>query len=111
MEIIYNCKKCKVAKKVSYTEKHGKATGRISASGEWFVGGIWINSIGGGKPTVYGGDRENGICACCGKMMEYGEIKGHVSPNHKCDSRCEGSRGRICECSCGGANHGSAWAA
>ena len=25
---------------------------------------------------------------------------------HKCDARCQGARGRNCECSCGGAFHG-----
>lgn len=35
-------------------------------------------------------------------------IIGTIS-NHKCDSRCTTARGRKCECSCGGANHGSSW--
>jgi len=25
---------------------------------------------------------------------------------HKCDARCMHAKGRVCECSCGGANHG-----
>lgn len=25
---------------------------------------------------------------------------------HACDSRCQGAKGRNCECSCGGDNHG-----
>ena len=27
---------------------------------------------------------------------------------HKCDARCQHAKGRTCECSCGGANHGAA---
>ena len=26
---------------------------------------------------------------------------------HACDARCMNARGRICECSCGGKNHGA----
>jgi hypothetical protein len=26
--------------------------------------------------------------------------------NHKCDARCRHAKGRNCECSCGGKNHG-----
>lgn len=26
---------------------------------------------------------------------------------HKCDARCLNAKGRSCECSCGGANHGA----
>ena len=29
-----------------------------------------------------------------------------VAEPHKCDSRCETAKGRKCECSCGGENHG-----
>lgn len=25
---------------------------------------------------------------------------------HKCDARCQNAKGRICECECGGKNHG-----
>ena len=25
---------------------------------------------------------------------------------HKCDARCQHAKGRLCECSCGGRNHG-----
>lgn len=27
---------------------------------------------------------------------------------HKCDARCQHAKGRTCECSCGGKNHGAA---
>jgi hypothetical protein len=28
-------------------------------------------------------------------------------PLHKCDARCMSAKGRSCECSCGGKNHGA----
>lgn len=35
-------------------------------------------------------------------------IKGHYSADHKCDKRCENATGQLCECQCGGENHGKA---
>lgn len=57
-------------------------------------------------PNVY-----NNIYA--GNVMDYRTrlvwkpIQGFLSPDHKCDARCTGAVGHICECSCGGANHGA----
>ncbi len=39
------------------------------------------------------------------------EIMGVFKSTVKCDSRCEGATRHVCECSCGGKNHGSALAA
>lgn len=46
-------------------------------------------------------------CAC-GKTFTLMPVAGIVSPDHKCDARCESARGHSCECACGGANHGRA---
>jgi len=43
----------------------------------------------------------------CGRYAISNQVKGFVSA-HVCDSRCTGATGSNCECSCGGANHGSA---
>ena len=48
-------------------------------------------------------------CPKCGGRMLGKPIKGTLSANHKCDSRCTNARGSDCECSCGGKNHGAAW--
>lgn len=34
-------------------------------------------------------------------------IKGTYCPEITCDSRCTHAKGSTCDCSCGGANHGS----
>lgn len=44
---------------------------------------------------------------CCGDQMDARPLKGVVT-DHKCNAKCLGSRGHICECSCGGKNHGKA---
>jgi hypothetical protein len=51
-----------------------------------------------GKPAVR--------CAC-GVTMTAKLLKGVVT-DHECDARCMSSKGHVCECSCGGANHGKA---
>ncbi len=34
-------------------------------------------------------------------------VAGKISADHVCDARCTSAIGHNCECSCGGANHGS----
>jgi hypothetical protein len=38
--------------------------------------------------------------------VEMHQIKGTYNPRVKCDARCQGATGPVCECSCNGANHG-----
>ena len=37
------------------------------------------------------------------------DVKGSYSENHVCGGSCVNAKGPICECSCCGKNHGSAW--
>ena len=107
--VIYNCKRCKRGRRVEYPlGSSGSGAFRIDAMGNRIPACIYVQSCGGGHPTVYGGDVENGICSGCGRMMSYGALKAFTNPDHKCDARCEGARGPNCDCSCGGANHGKA---
>jgi 2'-5' RNA ligase len=48
-------------------------------------------------------------CIDCGAKVRTTRLKGVFKPSVVCDKRCTGARGSNCECSCGGANHGSAW--
>ena len=111
LTMIYNCKRCKVGRRVEYPESGGNFSraGRIdAATGKWIGAGAWITAIGGGKPTEYGGD-PLGLCPQCGHLMRGGELKAHLVEDHKCDARCTGARGHNCDCSCGGKNHGCDW--
>jgi hypothetical protein len=52
------------------------------------------------------------ICASCeGECRVMGKVQGdryaRVENRCPCDSRCTGAQGPTCDCSCGGANHGS----
>jgi hypothetical protein len=107
--VIYNCKRCKAGKRVEYPIERRKGYFfRLDSNGNEQPSSIWIQACGGGRPVEYGGDIEMGICRGCGKMMESGVLKGFFKPDHKCDARCMSSRGPLCECACGGANHGRA---
>ena len=107
--ILYNCKRCKVGKRVEYPIERSKGYFfRKDENGQEQPSGVWITVCGGGQPTQYGGDVEMGLCRVCRKMMTYGVLKAYLKPEHKCDARCMSSRGPLCECSCGGANHGKA---
>ena len=48
------------------------------------------------------------LCPSCnGNNTRSTIVHGSYSPDHKCDPRCTGAHGGDCDCSCGGANHGS----
>ena len=49
------------------------------------------------------------LCPVCGIQMNPRRVEGHADPNEPCDGRCTGAIGHICNCSCGGKNHGSRW--
>jgi hypothetical protein len=46
---------------------------------------------------------------CCGRAMYLKPVLGKVVADKKCDARCLGAKGHVCECSCGGKNHGASF--
>ena len=44
-------------------------------------------------------------CPTCKRHRKSAEVRGSVT-DHKCNAKCLASTSGICECSCGGANHG-----
>jgi hypothetical protein len=51
------------------------------------------------------------VCPACKKMMVSTPVKGKYNPNHKCNAKCTNAISGVCDCSCGGANHGIGHAA
>lgn len=45
------------------------------------------------------------FAVCCGEQMAPRVIKG-TKTSEACGSRCRSSKGHVCDCSCGGENHG-----
>lgn len=48
-------------------------------------------------------DPITGLLAPVTRIIAY----SRTPSRHKCDARCQHAKGRNCECSCGGANHGA----
>jgi len=48
------------------------------------------------------------VCQCGGRTAA--KLISGVTTDAPCNSKCEGSKGHVCECACGGKNHGKAWA-
>lgn len=44
-------------------------------------------------------------CPTCKRHRKSARVEGRVT-EHKCGAPCLASKGPVCECSCGGANHG-----
>lgn len=49
-------------------------------------------------------------CAC-GKLNRVNPVRGKYKASVECNSKCHNSKSGICECSCGGKNHGSGYGA
>lgn len=98
--VIYNCKKCKVGKRVAYSDGRER-------SGQY----SWPFRLVDGRRVFPGKGGDDCKCPGCGKEMSWNYLKAVLVVEHKCDARCTHARGGNCECSCGGANHGKGWAA
>lgn len=99
---IYKCshKHCKGIKAVDVVVHHSVT--------KWYD--PETNQGGSHKPIIsYNGDSQliHLHCPICNEVMYGDKVQGYTT-NHICDARCTGAVGKICECSCGGANHGSA---
>lgn len=107
--VIYNCKACKTGKRVLYPEVD-RSSGvkrwfrRAEVVGREYPGSFVYYSKAGGRFNV--GD---GVCADCGRAMDWGYLQAWTVPEVKCDARCTNARGFKCDCSCGGEHHGSGW--
>ena len=50
-------------------------------------------------------------CRKCGKGRRAKSVRGTFSKKHECNAKCLSSTGGVCECSCGGKNHGASYSA
>lgn len=48
------------------------------------------------------------LCPGCGTPVQLAMVMGSLTED-VCDGSCMSARGKICSCSCGGANHGGGW--
>lgn len=109
--VLYNCKRCKVGKRVEYPlvqkayEGYGRYSYRAYRQGAELT--QWGKPTGQFAKIFAGYDNE---CPQCKRPMQWHRLEAAHNPEVKCDARCTGARGHQCECSCGGKNHGADWA-
>lgn len=48
------------------------------------------------------------VCPECESRLSLRALRSTYNPEKKCSARCMGATRHVCECACGGANHGSA---
>ena len=93
-----------------------RVTVEVSAGGS-LIGNdqnAWVQAAQSGSYAVErlpGGWNRNDAFGClgCGRAFKVTTIRGRRT-GHTCDARCMASKGPSCECSCGGKNHGGAYA-
>lgn len=59
------------------------------------------------KRTLGDGSRERSIQCECGRELYFRDVRGSYNAEKKCNAKCLSSISHICECSCGGKNHGA----
>lgn len=64
----------------------------------------WLKSAGAARAygSYYWVGVVNGVHVPVDRVINY----KRAPSLHVCDARCQNARGHICECSCGGLNHG-----
>lgn len=98
---IYNCKACKLGRRVAYDQKDTRGWFRVDDQGR---------RVAPGKNW----DRQNqrcgdAVCSGCGRFMDWNFLDAVTVDTVRCDARCTNARGHKCDCSCGGENHGAGW--
>lgn len=100
--VIYNCKHCKRGKRVEYNAgwegnarvKRGPL--RLDANGRRVFPGASNQ-----------GEADN-RCDHCYRAMSWHYLRAFANTSTPCNDKCITSRTHICNCSCGGKNHGTA---
>lgn len=87
---IYRCRRCKSARRVAML-----ATKTYEGYGRWGV-----------RYSVAPGQARD-VDQCCGAFMVGNRLQATCRPEVKCNAKCTGAVGFICDCSCAGKNHGS----
>jgi hypothetical protein len=92
--------KCKCG---AYTSTLATNVGRADAD----MGALFIDTRG--ETGVF--DTLALRCRACGSARKPMPVAGKFSAKHICSEKCVSSHGTVCNCSCGGKNHGASFAA
>lgn len=94
---IGKCLKCKVGARFEAETTHRLGYGNPN-SRHWMPPWGWR--------AEQCGDGSIGVSCLCGGWARFYPLIARVT-DHRCDRRCTGAKGHVCECQCGGANHGT----
>lgn len=95
--MFFNCSRCKAVVVRDYQAYQTVVPGRPQTLRPNCWGRVangWWYALG-----------ETQQCAC-GKELYGQELNATVNPDHICNDKCVSATRNVCECSCGGVNHG-----
>jgi hypothetical protein len=99
------CKRCKVAARFD-----AERVERVLGIDRW---GAKIRKVryvapwcGEGRTEEPNNDGSLSVQCLCGGRASFSPLRGRVS-GHKCNAKCLASTSGVCECACGGRNHGA----
>lgn len=109
--VAFRCSNCKAARRVDFVHvvvtTSRELDGRLctSKSHTWtpveHVARVW------GPTGCNAAELPRIKCGGCGVGCMLGTpIEGRLNPAVKCGAKCTHAKGHVCECECGGANHG-----
>jgi hypothetical protein len=105
----YNAKGCKcgAVTSVLVVAVDYSAAARVNTLRGWLPACVVEGTVG----AAYENGRVLVNCRSCGAPRWADRVLGKVSVKHVCGSKCMSSTGFVCECSCGGKNHGAGYGA
>jgi len=100
--VMHRCKGCKITRRITMV-KCWTTVSRSDQIGSRRENYSWTMDDG----SVKRGEHPPTVMCDCGRPMTSNVVKGTMNEKVSCSGKCTGSKGHVCECSCGGENHGS----
>ena len=105
--VAFRCSNCKAHRRVEFSHT-------VTRSERWLDGRRMesrLHTWGALQPVeivrAFGAELPRLKCSACGVGRMTGRaIEGTLNPAVKCGAKCTHAKGHVCECECGGANHG-----
>ena len=105
--VAFRCSNCKAHRRVEFLHT-------VETTEWWFEGRCVVSRRHTWAPLqpveivrAFGAELPRIKCSACGCGRMTGRaIEGTHNPAVKCGAKCTHAKGHVCECECGGANHG-----
>ncbi len=110
IRVMYRCKRCKITIRRTFEQK--KETFFYTAH---LPNGMTLQKSKVSSVDYFDGAQRVGHnfipsenCPKCKRYMDSAPIEGHLVETVACNAKCTTAVGHVCDCSCGGENHGAA---